>query len=290
MRSPGICIATLRRQKFFCRTGPPHAIAASFGEAGVTEAQHHSGHSVSPGGVPTAAASCARLGRGTGRAIRVTIYLSCICFNLMNIGSAQAKDSDWSYPLSSVLAQDSTAISSHDVFAGARDSVWVLRATASGGTVTQGSAVAVSPQHLLTTCHLVIDSNVAVVSQGSSRLSASVIARDHQTDRCILAVPEPTLHPIRTVRLFRQIAVGERVYALSAPAGRGLTIAEGVVSSLHLGPNVSIIQTNAPMSPGSSGGALLDAGGNLIGIIAFRAREAPTMGFAIAVDGFAALR
>ncbi|MBS7811610.1 S1 family peptidase [Roseococcus pinisoli] len=181
-------------------------------------------------------------------------------------------------------------ISARDVFASARTSVWMLRAMAPGGTVLQGSAIAVSSRHLLTTCHLVSTTDSAEISQGSARRAVSVVLRDQRTDRCILAVAEPTLRPVRAVRPFRQLGVGERVYTVSAPAGRELTLGEGLVSSLHPSPTLSIIQTTAPMSLGSSGGALFDARGNLIGVVAFRAREVRSLGFAIAAEDFWTLR
>lgn len=74
------------------------------------------------------------------------------------------------------------------------------------------------------------------------------------------------------------LAVGETVYAMGSPLGLSGTFTSGIVSALHRpvvpqadvrGGSTSVIdaiQTDAPINPGSSGGALVDEAGNLVGI------------------------
>jgi len=80
--------------------------------------------------------------------------------------------------------------------------------------------------------------------------------------------------------------VGERVFTLAAPRALALTLGEGIVASLRRIDGLAIIQTNATIAPGSSGGALLDARGNLIGVIVSRIRGETGLGFAVAADSF----
>ena len=90
----------------------------------------------------------------------------------------------------------------------------------------------------------------------------------------------PTLSPVH-VALSSTVATGEHVYAIGAPEGLELTFSEGVVSSLRETEGVNIIQTSAPTSPGSSGGGLFDAQGNLIGITTFQLKEGQSLNFAL---------
>jgi tetratricopeptide (TPR) repeat protein len=60
-----------------------------------------------------------------------------------------------------------------------------------------------------------------------------------------------------------------------------LTFSEGVISALRETEGVRMIQTSAPISPGSSGGGLFDAHGNLVGITSFQLREGQSLNFAI---------
>ena len=90
----------------------------------------------------------------------------------------------------------------------------------------------------------------------------------------------PTLLPVDIVPSSK-LATGERVYAVGAPEELELTFSEGVISALRDTEGVRIIQTSAPISPGSSGGGLFDASGNLIGITSFYAKEGQNLNFAL---------
>ncbi|MBC4018961.1 trypsin-like peptidase domain-containing protein [Siccirubricoccus deserti] len=118
----------------------------------------------------------------------------------------------------------------------------------------------------------------------------TVVASAPGTDRCVLHTADATLTPVRGIRRYGEIDVGERAFTLAAPSGLELTLGDGLVSSLRSVRGIQVVQTSAPMSPGSSGGALLDAKGNLIGILAFDVRGVQSLGFALAAEGFWTLR
>jgi len=85
------------------------------------------------------------------------------------------------------------------------------------------------------------------------------------------------------------LATGERVYAIGAPQGFELTFSEGVISALRDTEGVRMIQTSAPISPGSSGGGLFDATGNLVGVTSFQATEGQNLNFALPSEWVTAL-
>ncbi|SES44353.1 S1C family serine protease [Lentzea albida] len=81
---------------------------------------------------------------------------------------------------------------------------------------------------------------------------------------------------------------GDTVLAIGSPLGLEFTVTAGIVSGLHRtlagGPQVELIQTDAPISPGNSGGALLDSAGRVVGINESYippAQGAESLGFAI---------
>jgi S1-C subfamily serine protease len=84
--------------------------------------------------------------------------------------------------------------------------------------------------------------------------------------------------------------VGEAAYTLGSPVGLELTLSNGIVSGRREEGGHRYVQTTAPISPGSSGGGLFDARGNLIGIttLALVGREHlnQSLNFAIAADAF----
>jgi S1-C subfamily serine protease len=88
------------------------------------------------------------------------------------------------------------------------------------------------------------------------------------------------------VRPYSDIKVGERVYSIGSPRGLELSLADGMVSSKRTAEGNRLIQTSAPISPGSSGGGLFDAAGNLLGITTFMIKDAQNINFAIAAEEF----
>jgi serine protease DegQ len=135
-----------------------------------------------------------------------------------------------------------------------------------------GSGVIVSAAGYILTNHHVVDKaeEIEVVfSDGKKRL-AKVVGSDPDTDLAVLRVEAPDL-PVITFGSSDSLRVGDVVLAVGNPLGIGQTVTSGIVSGLGrtgLGINTfeDFIQTDAAINQGNSGGALLDARGNLVGI------------------------
>ncbi|MDD9859193.1 MAG: trypsin-like peptidase domain-containing protein [Nitrospira sp.] len=69
------------------------------------------------------------------------------------------------------------------------------------------------------------------------------------------------------IRKASSLSIGEQVYAIGTPRGLDYSLSAGVVSQLRSdADDAPFIQTDATVAPGSSGGGLFDAKGNLVGI------------------------
>lgn len=170
-------------------------------------------------------------------------------------------------------------LSSEQIYARASASVVVV--TVSDG---QGSGVVVAPEIVLTNCHVTKQGNIAV-NYRKAKYAAVVVAGNEDLDYCILKVAglpaaAASMGPLA------EVAPGQRVYSLGSPRGFELTFAEGMVSALRpkAGMPLPIIQTTAPISPGSSGGGLFDEFGRLIGITSFFRVESQNLNFAMPVE------
>lgn len=139
-------------------------------------------------------------------------------------------------------------------------------ADAKARDIVLGSAVAVSDHLLLTNCHIVLNRPVIRLVHGDDSFTATWIAGDEKADRCILKSEGPALTPVAGVRAYKDIGIGERVFAIGTPRGLDLTLTQGIVSSLRNLGGRNLVQTDAPISHGNSGGGLFDESGNLIGI------------------------
>ena len=187
--------------------------------------------------------------------------------------------------------------SAKEVFAEvARSVVVVLALDSSGETSAQGSGVVVGKNQVATNCHVIEDAEKIVIRQAADssggenyRMSAEILARDNERDLCLLFVDElsePPAAPVATMGEAKELTVGEEVFAVGAPEGLELSMSRGIVSQLrgiqgkHGAP---LVQTDAAISPGSSGGGLFNENGELVGITTFKWRG-ENLNFAIPIE------
>jgi S1-C subfamily serine protease len=150
-----------------------------------------------------------------------------------------------------------------------------------------GSAVAISDNVALTNCHVVAEQKLIAMFEDKRKepLLATVVSADERTDRCILKT-ERKLNPIAAVRKVQELSIGARVYTIGNPSGLTQTLGEGLISGLRQQDGVHLVQTTAQISPGSSGGALIDSTGALVGITTFLLRGGQNLNFAIAAEEY----
>ena len=164
-----------------------------------------------------------------------------------------------------------------------------------------GSGAVIDHQgHVLTNYHVVEDANdIEVTLADRQPAKANLVGYDAEHDIAILQLIDPPaeLYPIELGQS-DNLKVGQRVYALGNPFGLERTITTGIISALNrtLPSRVpgrdlqSIIQTDAALNPGNSGGPLLDTSGRLIGMnvaIATKSGQNAGLGFAIPINRIA---
>jgi len=175
-------------------------------------------------------------------------------------------------------------ISPEEVFETVSQSVvTIVAVNAHGRAIGLGSGVVVRPQLVTTNCHVLRNADAAAVMYQERRYAANVVDSMVDRDLCLLSVDGLRAPVVKTVST-NDIRVGQKVFALGAPHGLELTFSEGIISSLRKTADSPIIQTTAPISPGSSGGALLSKDGTLIGITTMQMIQGQNLNFAIPVD------
>ena len=156
----------------------------------------------------------------------------------------------------------------------------------------QGSGVIVRPNVVATNCHVIDSGGDIVIYKHDNRrattdttYNAIVRKRDTPRDFCLLTVAGLQGTPAK-LRRYNTLDIGENVYAVGSPSGLDLSLSSGIISQLRQGTNTRYIQTDASVSPGSSGGGLFDSAGNLIGILTAKIADEDVegIGFAIPAD------
>lgn len=157
-----------------------------------------------------------------------------------------------------------------------------------------GSGVIISEDgYIITNNHVIDGANSVTVTlrDGNTSYTAAVIGSDSENDIALLKVDAKGLTPA-TFGDSSKLAVGDYVVAIGNPLGElGGTVTDGIISALARdvtieGENMTLLQTNAQISPGNSGGGLFNANGELIGIVNAKdsATEVEGIAFAIPIN------
>lgn len=152
-----------------------------------------------------------------------------------------------------------------------------------GEAVAMGSGVVIERGTVITNCHVTRAGPRLSIKHGSTQYDATVSVADEKHDLCKLSVSGLAAPPV-LIGSVAQLKVGQKVYAIGSPQGLDLTMSDGMVSSLREGPEGTLVQTTAPISPGSSGGGLFNEFGQLVGIITFQFTGGQNLNFAIPAD------
>ncbi|WP_146240964.1 trypsin-like peptidase domain-containing protein [Paenibacillus sambharensis] len=159
--------------------------------------------------------------------------------------------------------------------------VMIEMSEAQGSGVYLGEGVVITNHHVIegSTAGRVVDTN------GRYFDIAGVIAHDATRDLALVKLASNTFQATSvTIGNPAKLSKGEKVVAIGSPMGMQNTVSEGLVSSFRTtADNVKLIQISVPIDHGSSGGALFNQQGQLVGITASGIDSNASLNFAISI-------
>jgi S1-C subfamily serine protease len=176
---------------------------------------------------------------------------------------------------SATTASDGPSLSAREIYRSAADSVAYITARGTQGSAT-GTGFVVDANGLIVTNEHVVDgsSDITVKLGDGKAQRAEVVGQDKSTDLALLKIDTggAKLTPLKLADSSK-VQIGDATFAIGNPFGLEDTLTTGVVSATERRISApdgfsidGVLQTDAALNPGNSGGALVDGAGRVVGI------------------------
>ncbi|WP_325050149.1 S1C family serine protease [Cohnella faecalis] len=150
--------------------------------------------------------------------------------------------------------------------------------------------------YIITNAHVIDNAEkVEAVMVDGTRRSAKIVGMDTISDLAVLSMDDKGIDKVAEIGNSDKLRVGEMVIAIGNPLGFGDSLSQGIVSSTHRVIPVSlsqdgiydweqeVIQTDAAINQGNSGGALVDLNGRVVGINSMKVADMGVEGIGFAI-------
>ena len=179
---------------------------------------------------------------------------------------------------SSVLAQDAVVIANKTF----PSTVSIVMQDKFKQPLSLGSGFIVQNGKVVTNVHVIKGAEYGEIIEDDTKQTHKIVGYtsiDHKNDLVILSVPSLTKPGISIVN--KMPSIGEKIYAIGNPKGLAGTISDGIVSGIRDIGNNKLIQITAPISPGSSGGPVVNKNGEVIGVSVASFTAGQNLNFAV---------
>ena len=152
---------------------------------------------------------------------------------------------------------------------------------------SRGSGFFIRPDTLLTNVHVVKGHNSVTIRRASGEVVPARVERTAgDVDVAVLKIsPADPKQPTLTMGATADARVGQEVFAIGSALGLFQnTLTRGIVSGIRQTPTATLVQTDAAVNPGNSGGPLMDRNGRVLGIITMGYTERQGLNFAVGID------
>ncbi|MEP7338209.1 MAG: trypsin-like peptidase domain-containing protein [Acidobacteriota bacterium] len=201
-------------------------------------------------------------------------FWSIVSLLLISAASVQAQNTNQNKSPSAIAREQSQAV------------VVVESLDDRGGVIGQGSGFIVTPNGaVVSNLHVVRGAAMVRVKlpSGDVYKTADLVDVDDAKDIVILKIKGFKLHTV-SMGDSDKTEVGDAIVAISSPEGLANSLSTGVISGVRRLDTHRVFQITAPISRGSSGGALFNADGEIIGIVTYLLKSGQNINFAMPIN------
>jgi S1-C subfamily serine protease len=179
-----------------------------------------------------------------------------------------------------------TALTTAQIAKRASPSVVVIQGKTDTGDVLGSGFIVSEDGKIVTNLHVIREMKTASVelANGDTFDSVSVLATDERRDLAVVKIPGFDL-AVLDLGNSDTVIVGEPVVIVGSPRGLEGTVTAGILSSMRdAGDGFKVLQTDAAVNPGNSGGPLVNNKGQAIGVVSFKLRSSEGLNFAVPIN------
>jgi serine protease Do len=176
-----------------------------------------------------------------------------------------------------------TTLSTAQIAKRVSPSVVVIQGKTDSGDVLGSGFIVSKDGKIVTNLHVILDMKTASVQLANGDVfdSVSVLATDDRRDLAVVRIAGFNL-PVLELANSDVITIGEPLVIVGSPHGLEGTVTAGILSSVRdLGDGFKVLQTDAAVNPGNSGGPLLNNKGQAVGVVSFKLRSTQGLNFGL---------
>jgi hypothetical protein len=169
--------------------------------------------------------------------------------------------------------------------------VLLVMEDANGQPLSLGSGFFVRDNIVATNFHVIEDSvggYAKIIGKKKKYNISGTVGIDRDVDLVLLSINEAKA-PFLPLGNSKDVKIGDEIYAVGNPLGLEGTFSKGIISGIRKDKVQTLMQITAPISPGSSGGAILNIQGQVVGVAVATFKEGQNLNFAIPVNNLQAL-
>lgn len=213
----------------------------------------------------------------------IYLFATLMMVACTNVGSKQSEEQKDSIEKSE-QKQEPKVLTAKDIYKNTASKVAMILSYKDGIPYSQGSGFFIDKNTLVTNFHCVAGADkieFKITGDDEIYKGAKVVKASDDYDLAIISTKQD--FPFVKIDSLGKEAVGSKVYAIGNPRGLEGTISDGILSGKRDNEGIEYLQITAPISPGNSGGPVLNEKGEVIGVATFTFRNSQSLNFAMPI-------